>query len=82
MIFELVEARTPFALPGDEQDIAQLFTKIACVKKKGVEFPDGFDKRAGGTPDCRELISGLLVFEPGDRLGNQANGWDEQKWIM
>ncbi len=74
-MFEMVEARTPFVLPGSEQDVAQLFTNIACVKKRGVAFPDGFDEKAGGgRPDCREVISGMLAFEPGDRLGNQANG--------
>ena len=75
LMFEMVEARTPFVLPGSEQDIAQLFTNIACVKKRGVDFPDGFDEKAGGgRPDYREVISGMLAFEPGDRLGNQANG--------
>lgn len=74
LIFELVEARTPFVLPGQEKDIAQLFTNIACVKKKGVEFLGDFDEKAGGGPECREIISGMLKFEPGDRLGNQANG--------
>lgn len=73
-MFELVEARTPFVLPGSEIDVAQLFTSIACVKKRGVEFPEDFDDKAGGRPDCREIISGMLAFEPGDRLGNQANG--------
>lgn len=75
LMFEMVEARTPFVLPGSEQDIAQLFTNIACVKKRGVDFPQGFDDKAGGgSPACRDVISGMLEFEPGDRLGNQANG--------
>lgn len=75
LIFEMVEARTPFVLPGSEQDIAKLFTNIACVKKRGVDFPDGFDDKAGGgSPHCRDLIYGMLAFEPGDRLGNHANG--------
>ena len=73
LIFELVKARTPFAPIGAEHDIAQLFTNIACVKKRGVEFPDTFDEKSGG-PQCRSLISGMLEFEPGDRLGNLANG--------
>lgn len=74
LTFELVEARTPFAPAGSEQDITQLFTNIACVKRaRGVEFPDNFDDRAGG-PQCRDMISGMLSFEPGDRLGNLANG--------
>ena len=68
-----MEARTPFAPIGAEQDIAQLFTNIACVKKRGVEFPEKFDEKSGG-PHCRTLISGILEFEPGDRLGNLANG--------
>lgn len=73
LIFELVEAHTPFALAGSEQDITQLFTKIACVKKGGVKFPHNFDEKAGGL-HCREIIRGLLAFEPADRLGNLANG--------
>ncbi|CAM9642813.1 unnamed protein product, partial [Sphacelaria rigidula] len=73
IIFELVEARTPFAAAGSEQDMAQLFTSIACVKKRGVQFPVPFDDRAGGE-ECRNMISGLLAFEPGDRLGNLADG--------
>lgn len=73
-MFELVEARTPFVLPGQEQDVAQLFTNIACVKKKGVDFPDDFDEKAGGGAECRDVISGMLAFEPGDRLGNHADG--------
>ncbi|CAM9132557.1 unnamed protein product, partial [Scytosiphon promiscuus] len=79
LIFELVEARTPFTPAGSEQDVAQLFTNIACVKKRGVQFPDGFDEKAGGRADCRHLISGMLAFEPGDRLGNQKSGMDDVK---
>lgn len=75
LIFELVEARTPFASPGSEQDMGQLFINIACVKNQGVEFPENFDGKAGG-PQCRDVVSGMLAFEPGDRLGNLANGYD------
>lgn len=53
--------------------MAKLFTNIACVKKRGVQFPKPFDDRAGGE-ECRNMISGLLAFEPGDRLGNLADG--------
>lgn len=74
LVFEMVEARTPFAPPGAEQDIAQLFTNIACVKKRGVFFPSNFDGKAGGNSHCRDIISGMLAFEPGDRLGNLADG--------
>lgn len=74
LIFELVEAQTPFAAPGLEHDITKLFTNIACVKKRGVEFPESFDDKAGGGSECRDLISGMLAFEPGDRLGNLAGG--------
>ncbi|CAM9614196.1 unnamed protein product [Ectocarpus sp. 6 AP-2014] len=79
LMFELVEARTPFVLPGSEQDVAQLFTNIACVKKKGVDFPDDFDENAGGGAECRDVISGMLAFEPGDRLGNHADGMNDVK---
>ncbi|CAM9133998.1 unnamed protein product [Ectocarpus fasciculatus] len=79
LMFELVEARTPFVLPGSEQDVAQLFTNIACVKKKGVDFPDDFDEKAGGGAACRDVISGMLAFEPGDRLGNHADGMNDVK---
>eukprot|EP00903_Cladosiphon_okamuranus_P016069 g14834.t1 len=79
LMFEMVEARTPFVLPGSEQDIAQLFTNIACVKKRGVDFPDDFDDKAGGSPNCRNVISGMLAFEPGDRIGYRANGMNDVK---
>ncbi|CAM9495489.1 unnamed protein product, partial [Discosporangium mesarthrocarpum] len=66
LTFELVEARTPFApLDSDGTDMKGLFTNIACVKRKGVSFPANFDDHAGG-PECRDLISSLLRFEPAD----------------
>ncbi|CAN0167814.1 unnamed protein product [Phaeothamnion confervicola] len=55
--------------------MTSLFTRIACSKKDGVNFPRDFDRRARG-PDARHLVQQLLECNPCERLGNLAEGPD------
>mmetsp|Transcript_21793 Transcript_21793/g.28216 ORF Transcript_21793/g.28216 Transcript_21793/m.28216 type:complete len:852 (+) Transcript_21793:138-2693(+) len=71
LVFELIAGHTPFAPPGAEADMTQLFTSIACVKRDGIQFPSNFDSKAKGTR-CRDLVVKLLHPEPSQRLGNLA----------
>jgi len=78
LVFELIAGHTPFAPPGAEADMTQLFTMIACVKRDGIQFPSSFDVKAKGTR-CRDLVVKLLHPDPSQRLGNLAAKTDDIK---
>lgn len=79
LMFEMVEARTPFDSPrGAESDAEfdELYGNIVRVKSTGVAhvFGKEFDAKAGGGDACRDLVSRMLEFRSSDRLGCGQRG--------
>jgi serine/threonine protein kinase len=52
-----------------------LFTRIACSKRDGIQFPADYDKKAKGK-ESRDLVQKLMHPDPVKRLGNTAAGTD------
>jgi len=69
MMHEMYLCRTPFN-PKRKNDMTELFTNIASVKRNGVSLASAIDSR-DGSPNARALISQLLKAEPSDRISYQ-----------
>lgn len=69
IIYEMLMAVTPFA-PKRPDNVTELFTNIAMVKKNGLVLSPRIDQHAGN-PQARILISQILRADPAERLGVQ-----------
>lgn len=69
IIYEMLMAVTPFA-PKRPDNVTELFTNIAMVKKNGLVLSSRIDQHAGN-PQARVLISQILKADPAERLGVQ-----------
>jgi len=70
MCYEMIMGKTPFA-PRRPENITELFTNIAMVKKNGLLLSPRIDEKAGGSSDARDLITRLLKPESSERIGMQ-----------
>uniref|UniRef100_A0A7S0SWA7 cGMP-dependent protein kinase n=1 Tax=Chromulina nebulosa TaxID=96789 RepID=A0A7S0SWA7_9STRA len=70
LVHEMFLGVTPF-VPKRADNVTELFTNIALVKKNGLQLSPQLDERAGN-PDARSLISLLLAPEPSERYGVQG----------
>ena len=72
---EMLMGSTPFR-PKQADNVTELFTNIALVKKHGLKLSSGFEAKYGNTPTS-ELLHILLRAEPTERnlavSGNIAN---------
>jgi len=62
MMHEMYLVKTPFN-PKRRNDMTELFTNIASVKRSGVSLSSSIDSR-DGSPNARALIAQLLKAEP------------------
>lgn len=62
IIYEMLMAVTPFA-PKRPDNVTELFTNIAMVKKNGLVLSSRIDQHAGN-PQARMLISQILKADP------------------
>eukprot|EP01038_Epipyxis_sp_PR26KG_P007545 gene7545-10280_t len=69
IIYEMFMAVTPFA-PKRPDNVTELFTNIAMVKKNGLVLSSRIDQHAG-THQARLLISQILKADPTERIGVQ-----------
>jgi len=69
IIYEMLMAVTPFA-PKRPDNVTELFTNIAMVKKNGLVLSSRIDQHAGN-PHARQLISQILKADPSERIGVQ-----------
>lgn len=69
MMHEMYLCKTPFN-PKRRNDMTELFTNIASVKRNGIALSSTIDSR-DGSPHARVLISQLLRAEPTDRISYQ-----------
>lgn len=67
VLYELLVGESPFKAP----ETMQLYTKIL---QQPVEWPPGTKL----TPDCKDLVEGLLSKHPSRRLGRAIRGFEEQ----
>eukprot|EP01035_Chromulina_nebulosa_P017321 gene17321-22862_t len=70
LVHEMFLGVTPF-VPKRADNVTELFTNIALVKKNGLQLSSQLDERAGNA-DARSLISLLLAPEPSERYGVQG----------
>lgn len=70
IIYEMLMAVTPFA-PKRPDNVTELFTNIAMVKKNGLQLSSRIDQHTGN-PQSRSLISAILKADPAERLGVQG----------
>jgi serine/threonine protein kinase len=64
LIYEMFMTGTPFA-PSKADNVTELFTNIATVKKSGLNLPTELDESAEPLP-ARELLTALLQPEPSE----------------
>ena len=64
IIYEMLMAVTPFA-PKRPDNVTELFTNIAMVKKNGLVLSSRIDQHAGN-PQARILISQILKADPAE----------------
>lgn len=67
IIYEMLMAVTPFA-PKRPDNVTELFTNIAMVKKNGLVLSSRIDQHAGN-PQARALIAAILKADPAERIG-------------
>jgi len=70
IMYEMIVCKHPFS-QSNLNDMTQLFTNIAQVKKNGILLSKTVDKKADGLPNARNLITQLLSGDPKKRLGNE-----------
>ena len=68
LVYELLVGTSPFYLPRSSQ--MDMFKRIVTLK---YSIPEIMNK------DARDLVKGLLVRRPSDRLGNRSTGYLEVK---
>lgn len=64
IIYEMLMAVTPFA-PKRPDNVTELFTNIAMVKKNGLVLSSRIDQHAGN-PQARALIAAILKADPAE----------------
>jgi len=69
IVYEMLMAVTPFA-PKRPDNVTELFTNIAMVKKNGLVLSSRIDQHAGN-PQARLLIGAILKADPSERIGVQ-----------
>jgi len=69
IIYEMLMAVTPFA-PKRPDNVTELFTNIAMVKKNGLVLSGRIDQETGSS-QARLLISSILKADPSERIGVQ-----------
>jgi serine/threonine protein kinase/CRP-like cAMP-binding protein len=69
IVYEMLMAVTPFA-PKRPDNVTELFTNIAMVKKNGLVLSSRIDQHAGN-PQARVLIGQILKADPAERIGVQ-----------
>lgn len=69
IVYEMLMAVTPFA-PKRPDNVTELFTNIAMVKKNGLVLSSRIDQHAGN-PQARLLIGSILKADPSERIGVQ-----------
>lgn len=69
IVYEMLMAVTPFA-PKRPDNVTELFTNIAMVKKNGLVLSSRIDQHAGN-PQARMLIGAILKADPSERIGVQ-----------
>lgn len=67
IIYEMLMAVTPFA-PKRPDNVTELFTNIAMVKKNGLVLSSRIDQHAGN-PQARALIAAILKADPAEYVG-------------
>ena len=77
ILYEMITGRLPFTGPvnkdNTQDDLKQLFTNIAHVKKSGIQLSTSLDAKAGRKPHARSLLTQLFSGDPAKRLGPRAN---------
>jgi serine/threonine protein kinase len=69
VIYEMLVGKTPFA-PKRPENVTELFTNIAMVKKNGLVLSSELDEVTGGM-EARSLVTALLKPSPNERMGVQ-----------
>lgn len=67
LLHEMLMAVTPFA-PKKADNVTELFTNIAMVKKTGLKLSETFTKKVED-PSAKDLITSMLMAESSDRIG-------------